>query len=69
MHNYFAYETAARRYDKGRPYFHPFVMEKIAQRLPGGRVESSPGRGVRDRTVGGGAKRSRGVRNRDGYLY
>lgn len=39
MGNYFAYETAARRYDKGRPYFHPLVIESIARRLPRGKVE------------------------------
>ncbi len=38
MPNYFAYETAAQRYARSRPYFHPLVMEKIAQRLPGGHV-------------------------------
>lgn len=38
MTNYFAYETAAQRYNKGRPYFHPLVIEKIATRLPQGRV-------------------------------
>jgi SAM-dependent methyltransferase len=27
--NFFAYPTAGERYAKGRPYFHPLVMEKI----------------------------------------
>jgi SAM-dependent methyltransferase len=36
--NYFAYETAAQRYNKGRPYFHPLVIEKIAEIFPRGRV-------------------------------
>lgn len=36
--NYFAYETAAQRYNRGRPYFHPLVIEKIASRLPGGKT-------------------------------
>ncbi len=27
--NYFAYATAAERYAKSRPYFHPIVIEKI----------------------------------------
>jgi SAM-dependent methyltransferase len=32
--NYFVHTTAAQRYVKGRPYFHPFVIEKIADRWP-----------------------------------
>ncbi|MES2462355.1 MAG: class I SAM-dependent methyltransferase [Armatimonadota bacterium] len=27
--NYFSYETAAQRYARSRPYFHPLVIEKI----------------------------------------
>ncbi len=29
--NYFEYETAAQRYARGRPYFHPIVVEKIVK--------------------------------------
>jgi SAM-dependent methyltransferase len=29
MSNYFAYPTAAERYARGRPYFHPLVVERI----------------------------------------
>lgn len=32
--NYFAHRSAAERYAKARPYFHPLVMEKIAARYP-----------------------------------
>lgn len=32
--NYFAHTPAAERYAKGRPYFHPLVIERIAQRYP-----------------------------------
>ncbi|MGF1655871.1 MAG: class I SAM-dependent methyltransferase [Verrucomicrobiales bacterium] len=28
---YFDYDTAAKRYAKGRPFFHPLVIQKIAQ--------------------------------------
>jgi hypothetical protein len=27
--NYFAYPTAAERYARSRPYFHPLVIDKI----------------------------------------
>ncbi len=27
--NFFAYPTAAERYAKGRPFFHPLAIEKI----------------------------------------
>ncbi|HMG74481.1 MAG TPA: methyltransferase domain-containing protein [Pyrinomonadaceae bacterium] len=31
--NFFASESAAKRYAKGRPYFHPIVIERIKERL------------------------------------
>lgn len=32
--NYFAYKTAAERYARGRPFFHPLVMDKIREAVP-----------------------------------
>lgn len=31
MSNFFAYQTAAERYSKARPYFHPLVVERFRQ--------------------------------------
>ncbi len=34
IQNYFANRSAAERYAKGRPYFHPEVMQRIRKRIP-----------------------------------
>jgi ubiquinone/menaquinone biosynthesis C-methylase UbiE len=33
MQNFFSYQTAAERYARARPYFHPLVMDKISEYL------------------------------------
>lgn len=33
MKNFFAHQTAAERYARGRPYFHPLVIDKIKEYL------------------------------------
>ncbi len=35
--NYFAFETAAKRYAAGRPFFHPIVRDAIRDYLGAGR--------------------------------
>lgn len=36
--NYFGYETSARRYAAGRPFFHPIVLDMIRSHLPAGEM-------------------------------